>query len=310
MKKNNFLTPPFLKKNNRIGILAPAGVFNDKEVLNKAVSFLEQNGWQAKIYPQTFEKFGSLAGTDTIRLNTLQHALNDDEIQALWCVRGGYGSIRIVDRLDFSKFEQHPKWLIGFSDITVFHLKFFELQIQSIHGIMPVQFKDNLPDDVLIKTAQTLRGNLPSYNIHRDSMNMRERNTEGILIGGNAATLLSYITSCSVDFHNKILFLEDVGENLYALDRIFQSFKRAGIFNRIKGLVLGYFTDIKQDNPPFPYTVKQIVSQAVGEAQIPVFFGFPAGHEPDNYPLVFGHTYRIEVLDDTWSLIPENYDSI
>ncbi len=296
--------PPFLQKDDKILVCAPAGSFSDGEALARFKLWAEHQGWQVEIHPQTYASEGSLAGTDTERIQVLNEAFSRKDIRAVWAVRGGYGSIRIIDNLDFSLLKQHPKWLIGFSDITHFHLRALQEGIGSIHAIMPVQFKTSIPGSVLQATAHTLSGKLPGYLTPRDSMNCNERPVKGILTGGNASTLLAHISSCKTDFNGKILFLEDVSEHLYALDRIFRSLKRHGIFERISALILGHFTGIKQDNPPFPFSVKQIVLEAVKGYDLPVFFNFPAGHEPENFPLVFGMPYAIDLKEREWELKP------
>jgi len=301
---NEFTIPAYLQPGARILIVAPAGAFSDRDALDKAIRWIQNNGWEAEVHPQTFISEGSLAGNDSLRIQVLNESFARDDIQAVWAVRGGYGSIRIIEDLNFSLLKQNPKWIIGFSDITHFHLKSVEEKIQSIHGLMPVQFGKKIPEQVLNATSATLRGKLPEFKIKRDSMNLHERDTSGIMTGGNAATLLSYITSCRFDFTGKILFLEDVGEHLYSIDRIFRSLNRHGIFSKINALILGQFTDIKQDTPPFPYSIKQIVRQVTETYDLPVFFNFPAGHVQENFPLVMGAKYKILTDDENWNLIP------
>jgi len=308
--QNNFLQPPFLKKGDKILFIAPAGVFRDPDALQKAVAWVEDNGWQAEIHPSVYERFGSFSAPDEARAMMMQEAFERRDVAVIWAVRGGYGSLRIIDRLDFSPLRHHPKWLTGFSDITVFHARLFREKIRSLHAWMPVQMSDTLPGAVLETTASLLKGKPVRISVARDSMNRNEQAVEGILTGGNAATLLSCLTACRLSFKDAILFLEDTDEHLYALDRIFQSMRRAGIFKQIKALILGHFTRIKQDNPPFPYTVKQIVLQAVDNPSLPVFFGFPAGHEPENYPLMMGANYKISIDTNRWYLEPLQNHSV
>jgi len=300
-----YITPPYLKEGSRILILAPAGSFQDREALDKACRWIEKQGWVPEIHPQTFRRWGSLAGPDNERLKVLQEAFERPDIDMIWSVRGGYGTIRIVDRLDFVPLQKYPKWLTGFSDITVLHARAWQEKIKTWHALMPVQFKNPLPADVLDFTARIWRGEHDIISVPRDAMNRNEIPVEGRLTGGNAAVLASCLSACRLDFSGAILFLEDVGEHLYALDRIFQTLRRAGIFEQIKALVLGHFTDIRHDSPPFPYSIKQIVLNATAGDDLPVFFGLPAGHEPDNYPLIFGENYRIEVGEKEWTFQPK-----
>ena len=299
-----FIQPPFLRPGSRILILAPAGSFQDSDALQKAIEWAEARGWIVEVHPQTFRRFGSLAGRDNERLHALQEAFARRDIDLIWAVRGGYGSLRIIDGLDFSPLRRYPKWLAGFSDISVFLARALREGIAAWHSFMPVQFSEKIPQEVLEHTAAVWSGHSRTLSVPRDSMNQNEKNIEGILAGGNAAVLASCLSACKLDFNGKILFLEDIGEHLYALDRIFQTLRRGKVFEGVKALILGHFTDIRHDSPPFPYSVKEIILQATGRKDLPVFFGLPAGHSPRNYPLMSGGKYKISVEPEKWVLQP------
>ncbi len=298
----SFLIPPYLKPGDTIAMVSPAGSVKDYDRIEKSAQYLEKKGFKVFIHPQAFMHFGNLAGKDEMRLRVIQYLLETPEIKAIWAVRGGYGSIRIADKINWNALRENPKWIIGFSDITVFHRYLYEKGVASVHGPMPVQWDDSFDTYYLDLLTDMISGVFPIYSTPRDSQNMRERNISGILTGGNAATLASVLTRNSFK-SGTVLFLEDVDEHLYALDRIFKMLDRQGAFHSIEALIIGAFTSIKQDLPPFPYSIKQIVRQTVEKYDFPVFFGFPAGHISENHPLMFGKEVRIEVGEKNWEMI-------
>ncbi|NPA46952.1 MAG: LD-carboxypeptidase, partial [Chlorobi bacterium] len=286
-----------------------AGMVADPAVIRRGEDFLRQAGWEVYTHPQVYARLGSLAGPDEWRLQALQQALDDPDCRLIWAVRGGYGSIRLIDRLDWTAFARHPKWLAGFSDITVLHTELHRRGFQSLHTWMPINLNDDQPQEVREAFLNILQGRPASVHFAGDSQNLRSREVQGILTGGNLATLVSMAGRPGLDFRGKILFVEDVGEHLYAVDRLFRSLHTAGLLKDLAALVIGHFTDIRHDDPPFPYSVKQIVRQVTAHENYPVFFGFPAGHESINYPLILGRTYRMQQKGDEWILKtvePEN----
>ncbi len=300
--KGHYVSAGPLRRGDKACLVAPAGAVPDPEIIRRAEDFLRSAGLQVYTDPQVFARFGSLAGTDAARLTAVQRALDDPSCRLIWAVRGGYGSIRLIDRLDWTAFKRQPKWLAGFSDITVLHTELHRLGYASLHSWMPVNLTDDQPQEIRRAFLDLLFDRPPAVRFAHDSQNLRAREVEGILTGGNLATLVSMIGRPGLDLRGKILFVEDIGEHLYAVDRLFRSLSVAGWLKGLAALVVGHFTDIKQDDPPFPYSVKQIVRQVTAGEDYPVFFGFPAGHEPLNYPLVLGGNYRIEADGTFWQL--------
>jgi muramoyltetrapeptide carboxypeptidase len=241
--------------------------------------------------------YHQFAGDDNLRARDMQRFIDDDNIKAIIAARGGYGAIRMIDKVDFNHFAQNPKWLVGFSDITVLHSHLFtNFNAQSIHGQMPI----NIPD-ASAKSLETLRkalfGEELSYHFNSHTLN-RNGVAKGVLIGGNLSLLIAISGSVSdLDYSGKILFMEDVGEYLYAVDRMIRTLKRAGKLRHLAGLIVGGFTEIKDNDIPFGQTAAQIIMDAVQEYDYPVCFDFPAGHIPDNCSLVLGKTIHLSVKD-------------
>ncbi len=298
------ITPPALKPGDQVALLAPAGRLTSCNSIDLAVQALEKRGLKPFVHKQSCARFGSLAGTDEERIQALTEALHNPSIKAVWPVRGGYGSIRIIDKIDPKWIKQNPKWIIGFSDITTLHILWNRSGITALHGLMPVNLSTGYTPRSLNMLMDFLSGRKPSVQIPRDSANLNEKNLRARLIGGNLTTFFALIARGNLNFKDKIVFLEDVGEHLYAIDRMFQALKLAGLFHKAAALIIGQFTGIMQDNPPFPFSVKQIVSDLAKQTGIPVFFNFPAGHTRENLPLLLGNNYEIKVNKLFWELIP------
>lgn len=276
-----------------MGIVCPAGRLN--KGMDDAVNLLRSWGLEVKLGNTVSKAHHQFAGTDKERAQDVQAMLDDGEIRAVFAARGGYGTVRIIDRIDFSSFGQAPKWIIGFSDITVLHSHIHQcLGVQTVHGQMPLTIPDATKAS-LQSLKEALFGEKLRYEVAASPSNRQGRG-EGQLIGGNLALLVSLLGSVSdMDYEGKILFLEDVGEYYYALDRMFWALKRAGKLARLKGLVLGGFTALKDNDTPFGYTVEEIVLGAVEEYGFPVAFDFPAGHIDNNYSLVLGENVSLDV---------------
>ena len=290
------IAPPYLKKGDKIAITCPAKKLPGS--IESAIKLLESWGLEVVLGETVTDSHHQYAGTDNLRTKDLQKFLDDPSIKAIVAARGGYGTIRIIDSLDFRKFKASPKWLVGFSDITVLHSHIHETcGIQTIHGQMPL----NVPDGTkpsLESLRKALFGESLPYECLSD-VNNRVGKAEGPLIGGNLTLLVMMNHSISeMDFSDKILFLEDVGEYLYSVDRMMWNLKRAGKLARLKGLIIGGFTDLKDNDIPFGSTVKEIVSDIVRDYNYPVCFDFPAGHLPDNHALVFGKNVTLVVDPD------------
>ncbi len=290
------IIPPFLKQNDKVAIVAPAR-WVEQDKYNSIINILGNYGFEVIRGKTTFLEHGPFAGNDAERLSDLQEMLDNPEIKAIFCLRGGYGTIRIIDKLDFSAFNKNPKWVIGFSDITILHNTIHNLGIASVHGQMPLNFANRTNNDGLDKLISTLKGENLSYEINKHSLN-REGNGEAKIVGGNVAILCSLIgTPYDIDTDGKILFIEEVGEYLYRFDRLIHHLKMSGKFAKLAGLIVGGLSDMNDNSPAFGQTAEQIVADTVNEYNYPVCFGFPAGHIKENYPLVFGKNVHFKVDD-------------
>jgi len=288
--------PPYLNRSSKIQIVSPAGKVERKYVM-PAVQWLEKQGYQVEIGKHTFSKHYQFAGTDNQRLNDLQTALDDRETAAIICSRGGYGTVRIIDKIDFTGFLQHPKWLIGFSDITILHTCFNKLGVSTIHGVMPRYFfdKNGKVTENLTSLMDLITGVPANYKFRPEKYN-RNGTATGQLAGGNLSIISSLQgTKYELETDGKILFLEDIDEFLYHTDRMMHQLKLAGKLDNLAGLVLGSFTDMKDNESPFGKTIHEIIAEAVQEFDYPVSFGFPAGHDQKNLALAFGKEWSLQV---------------
>jgi muramoyltetrapeptide carboxypeptidase len=287
------IQPPYLKKGDKIAITCPAKKLPNP--MTDAIALLQSWGLEVVLGDTVNASFHQFAGDDNQRAADMQRFIDDDSIKAIIAARGGYGTVRMIDKVNFSRFAQTPKWLIGFSDITVLHAHLFtNYGAQTIHGQMPV----NIPD-ASKHSIDTLRralfGEELNYEFTTHNAN-RSGEAEGILIGGNLSLLVAISGSVSdFDYTGKILFIEDVGEYLYSVDRMLRMLDRAGKLKQLAGLIVGGFTDIKDNEIPFGQTVPQIVMDIVKDYGYPVCFDFPAGHIPDNNSLVLGRKVGLQV---------------
>ncbi len=283
---------PFLKKGDKIRVVAPAGVL-DVAKTKEGIALWKSRGYNVELGKYIYNKHNRFAGTDQQRLSDLQDALNDTTCKAIVCARGGYGCIRIADKLDFSLFEQYPKWLIGFSDITVLHAHLQSLQIKSIHGPMVASSMVNGNASESFEYLQAiLRGEQPEYTFDKNIKN-KQGEAKGELMGGNLSILYGLLGNNElIDTKGKILFIEDLGEQLYHLDRMMQSLRVAGKLEHLNGLLVGEFIKMK-DSGNMNETVEDIILDAVKDYNFPVWFDFPAGHDENNFPIIFGQEYQI-----------------
>jgi len=287
------IQPPYLKKGDKVAITCPAKKL--PAPMADAVALLQLWGLEVVLGDTLNLSFHQFAGDDEERAQDLQRFVDDDRIKAIIAARGGYGTIRMIDKVDFSKLKTNPKWLVGFSDITVLHTHLYNnFNIQTIHGQMPV----NIPD-ASAKSLESLRrvlfGEEVSYRFQANKLN-RNGEATGILVGGNLSLLVAVSGSVSdIDYTGKILFIEDVGEYLYAVDRMIRILDRAGKLKNLAGLVVGGFTEIKDNDIPFGQTIEQIITAVITNYNYPVCFDFPAGHLPDNRALIMGCTLVMSV---------------
>ncbi len=303
-QKSKMKTPPYLKKGDTIAIVAPAGILKNNSAIYEAKSLAESWGLHVILGKAIFNKNGHFAGTDSERLHDFQNALDNKTIKAIWCARGGYGSARIIDDLDFSAFLQNPKWVIGYSDITVFHNHLHNLGVKTLHAMMPVnmEFSAESRQESMISLHAALFGKKIEYLIPSCEEN-RKGNSEGILVGGNLTLLENLIgTPSEIQTKSKILFLEEIGEYKYQLDRLLRTLDRGGFFKDCKGLLVGDFSKIKTNNPAFGQKLEALILDVVDKYRFPVAFHFPAGHEPKNVALVLGSSVEFIVAEETTTL--------
>jgi len=293
-KENNiYKTPPYLRPGDTVAITCPAKKL--PRDINDAVNLLKSWGLNVILGETVHASWNQFAGDDELRATDFQRFLDDPSVKAIFAARGGYGTIRIIDRFDFSGFNNDPKWIIGFSDITVLHSHIQSVyKTESIHGQMPLTIREG--SEISLETLRKALFNQEINYSYKSQANNRSGEAEGILIGGNLTLLVMMAGSVSEqDFSGKILFLEDVGEYLYSIDRMMWNLKRAGKLNNLKGLIIGGFTELKDNDIPFGQTAEQIIMDHVKEFDFPVCFDFPAGHIPDNRALIFGRMSRLKV---------------
>ena len=290
-------TPPYLQKGDVIGIICPSG-FMPVEKASECIRVLnEEWGFRTKVGKTLGNEFNYFSGTDEERLNDFQQMLDDDEVKAILCARGGYGLSRIVDKINFKKFKKQPKWIIGYSDVTILHSHLYSnYYISSIHAPMAAAFNDA---GYINRFVQSLRNALEGKKI-KYSCEPHEFNKKGEaigeLIGGNLTLLVHLLgTDSDIKTRGRILFLEDVGEYLYNIDRMMYQLKRSGKISKLAGLIIGGFTDNKDTERPFGQTAYEIIHDVVKAYDYPVCFGFPISHGKENYALKIGVGYKLKV---------------
>tara|TARA_R110002126_G_C10490551_1_gene503854 strand:- start:32031 stop:33008 length:978 start_codon:yes stop_codon:yes gene_type:complete len=311
-------TPPYLKVGDTIAIVAPAGILKNREAtIEKAKKLAESWGLKVVLGKNIYNQNNHFSGTDNERCQDFQEALDNKNIKAIWAARGGYGSVRILDKLDFTKFKQTPKWIIGYSDITAFHNHIHNLGFETIHGMMPTSLEEE-PKEIIKTIAsfkKVLFGEEISYSIPSSKYNRHtllssgqhsSEEINGQLIGGNLAILTSMLGSESqLTTENKILFIEEIGEYKYSIDRMLQSLKRAGYFTKVNAVIVGNMSLIKKNSTKWGSSIEQLILEAIPQG-IPVLFDFPAGHKHDNRALIFGREIQLAVGSNQYSVTFSN----
>jgi len=298
-----FAEPPPLKKGDTVGIVAPARHVSASS-LEPAIALLESWGLHVKLGGYIYRKQNQLAGADWQRATDIQKMFDAPGIKAIWAAKGGYGTARIVDRIDFSGVKKHPKWFIGFSDATVMHSHLQRHGLQSIHGLVAISARN-----ASVEAKESLRAalfGLPlSYEVSGHTLN-QEGSASGVLVGGNLSVLYSIMGSPSaVDWSGKILFLEDLDEYVYHIDRMMLNLKRSGQLAKLKGVVVGGMTKMRDNDEPWGQSAEGIIAEHLSGYNVPVMFGFPAGHIRDNRTLVLGAKVRMTVKKDRATLVFE-----
>jgi len=289
------ITPPYLKSGDKIAIVATARKVFPTE-MDAAISILHSWGLKVVTGLHLFGENNQYSGTDQERTSDIQMMLDDPDIKAIICARGGYGTVRIIDQLNFSAFEQHPKWIVGYSDITVLHSHIqTQFGIETLHATMPINFPDQGTEAAIESLRKALFGEILEYSFENQPLN-KSGNVSGELTGGNLSILYSLIGSPSdIQTQDKILFIEDLDEYLYHIDRMMMNLKRSGKLAGIKALIVGGLTKMKDNTVPFGKQAEQIIAEYAQEAGIPVCFSFPAGHIADNRALVIGREVQLDI---------------
>jgi muramoyltetrapeptide carboxypeptidase len=289
--------PPYLQKGDTIGLVCPAG-YMTMEKVQTCITTLENWGYQVRLGKTVGGDSATyFSGTDEERLDDFQQLLDDDTVNAVLCARGGYGMGRIIDRIDFSKFKKQPKWIVGYSDITVLHSHLYSnYYISSLHAPMAGAFNDEgYKNEYVLSLKNALEGKKAKYTCVTHEFNTKGE-AIGELVGGNLSLLAHLVgTDSDIKTKGRILFIEDIGEYLYNIDRMFYQLKRSGKLSKLAGLIIGGFTDMKDTERPFGKTVYEIIHDLVKEYDYPVCFGFPVSHSDENYALKVGVGYKLKV---------------
>jgi muramoyltetrapeptide carboxypeptidase len=297
------ITPPKLNPGDKIGIVAPARKIEFDE-LNTAIDVFESWGLKVELGKNLFKEDHQFAGTDLQRAEDFQCMLDNPEIKAIFCARGGYGTIKILPLLSFKTFLKSPKWIVGFSDITALHAYLNnKIEVKSIHGIMPFNIKPENKDSAAVQSLKSALFNGLSQNLcENQSLNLQGE-ASGVLVGGNLSVLYSISgTRFDFDYKDKILVLEDLDEYLYHIDRMMMNLKYSDKLSKLKGLVVGGMTDMHDNKVAFGKTAYEIIFDAVKEYNYPVCFNFPVGHQNINLSLILGSRVNLVVNESETTL--------
>lgn len=289
----SIIRPAALQKGDKIGIISTARKISKKELVFAKETFTDW-GLEVVFGTNLFQEHHQFSGTDQQRASDLQWMINNPEIKAIICARGGYGTVRILDKIDFSTLQKNLKWIAGYSDVTALHSTLHNLEIPSLHSTMPINFSNN-SESSLESLKKALFGQELSYHFPKHPLN-RYGKEEGKVIGGNLSILYSLIGSESdINTEGKILFIEDLDEYLYHIDRMMMNLKRNGKLSKLAGLIVGSMNEMNDNPIPFGKTAEEIIAEAVDEYDYPVAFNFPAGHLDNNNTLVLGECANLVV---------------
>lgn len=299
------IQPPYLKQGDTVAIVATARKVS-REEMRPAIAFLTQHGLKVVEAPHLYHTDHQFAGTDEQRASDIQWAIDEPEVKAVLCARGGYGTIRTLDKVNFKSLIDHPKWISGFSDVTILLSHLAEnVGVEGLHGPMAIQFTEPYYDEESsLRLVRTWMGKPEKISAQSDELN-RAGKAEGTIVGGNLSMIYSAMgTPYEVNTRGRILFLEDLDEYLYHIDRIMMNLKTAGKLEHLKGLVIGSMTKMNDNAIPFGKEAKEIIYHAVSGKEFPVAFNFPCGHEKHNYPLIMGRKYELNVNETGSELVP------
>lgn len=299
MDNQTLVRPAYLKAGDTVAIVAPSGVLKNKnEEIRNAQDLLAGWGLHTVLGANLYASDNHFAGTDAQRSSDFQQAMDDPTISAIWSARGGYGTVRILDTLDYTKFKKKPKWVIGYSDITALHSQLHTEGFESIHAVMAAGISKDLKDiEVSVATFKdAIFGKPLAYTLKGSEYN-KVGTATGELVGGNLTLLHTMLGSkTSIDTTGKIVFIEEIGEYAYHTDRMLQSLKRAGFFDNCNGLIVGDFSNVRANTTtPWGSSIQQLILDALSDYDFPIAFEMPAGHEDDNRAMIFGRNIELSV---------------
>jgi len=290
-------SPQLLNKGDKAMIVAPSGKL-PKDGIDEAIIMLKNWGLEVVLGEYLYSNFGVFAGNDSERQSDFQQALDDSTIKLILCARGGYGFSRFLDNLSFSNFVKYPKWVVGFSDVTAFHLDAINNGMLTIHGPMATSFSREGADESILALYELLFKGKSTIKIN--AKQLKEGVVSGELIGGNLALICDSLGTLSeISTEDKILVIEDVGEYYYRIDRLLNQLARAGKFSKLKGVVVGDFTEMTNGDTPFNETIEEMIARLTKEFDFPIAMSMPIGHQPQNFPFVHGAEYRLKVSENT-----------
>ncbi len=306
--KTTLIQPDYLKAGDTVAIVAPSGILKNRNgEVEQAKTLLKSWGLHVVVGDHVFSKGNHFAGTDAERCEDFQKALDDPKISAIWSARGGYGTVRILDKLDYTQFKQHPKWIIGYSDITALHNQVHNEGVESLHALMCVSLTKDLSEikESVATFKDALFGKPIAYTLKGSTYNKTGKVTAPV-VGGNLTILHTMLGSnTSIDTTDEILFIEEIGEYKYHVDRMLQSLKRAGYFENCKGVMVGDMSKMRKNTTPWGTSVEQLILDALAEYDFPIVFNVPAGHEKDNRALILGRNATINVGKDVSTVVFE-----
>ena len=298
-------TPTYLERGDCVAIVSTARKIKFSEIKN-AVQLLENWGFKIKIGKTIGAENSQFAGNDLLRAQDFQEHLDNQNVKAIWCARGGYGTVRMIDLLDFSTFIKQPKWIMGYSDVTVLHAHIHCLGVETLHSFMPIDLsetKNGVSEKAKDSLKNAIFGNTINYTLSETLWN-KNGSGKGVLIGGNLSIIYSLCgSSSSINTDGKILFIEDLDEYLYHIDRMMQNLKRNRMLKNLNGLLVGGMTKMHDNTILFGKTAEQIILDVVSEYNFPIAFGFPAGHQQNNQTLIFGREVELSVSDNNVNLL-------